>query len=284
MFGKSMSIGMKFETETRTDFALVHAAKEGNEAAFEKLVRRHTRRMFRIALLLTKCQEDAEEVVQDVFVKAFTNLYRFEERAQFSTWLTRIAINTALMRVRSRSRYRTVSLSQDEQSGPEIAPEQIADWRPDPEQLYSRLELKQILIQALDSLPDHYRTIFLLRDIEGFSITETAELLDLSDTAVKARLTRARLQLRARLNAHFRGDGQHAQSAAHRESLLVKLTSLLGRRTQAADGGCGRSSSILKESPRCMFPFGSRGVDSDPDQKLRRFYGLFTLPLACERV
>ena len=204
---------------------LVRDAKEGDVAAFEELVRRHTGRVFRIALHITKCQEDAEEVVQDVFVKAFTRLHDFEERAMFSTWLTRIAINTALMKVRGRSRYRTVSLSQDEHSDADVGSEQIVDWRPDPEQLYTRSELKQILISVLDSLPDHYRIIFVLRDIEGFSIVETAELLDLSSTAVRARLHRARLQLRERLNAHFQRYAKHARASAHTQSLLVKLTS-----------------------------------------------------------
>jgi RNA polymerase sigma-70 factor (ECF subfamily) len=216
---------MKSETETRTDLALARDAKNGDEVAFEELVRRHTRKMFHIALHITKCQEDAEEVVQDVFVKAFTNLDRFEERAQFSTWVTRIAINTALMKVRGRSKYKTVSLSHDEESDAKALPEQIVDWRPNPEQLYSRSELREMLLNALDALPDHYRTIFVLRDIEGFSIAETGELLDLSTTAVKARLTRARLRLRERLSAHFQRDKKSAQAPARRESLPHKLIS-----------------------------------------------------------
>ena len=215
---------MQSETEKRTDLALVRDAKQGNVAAFEDLVRHHTRRMFHIALHITKCPEDAEEVVQDVFVKAFTHLHRFEERAQFSTWLSRIAINTALMKVRGRSRYRTVSLSQDEQNELEVASEQIVDWRPNPEQLYSRSELKEILSKALESLPEHYRIIFVLRDIEGFSILETAELLEMSATAVKARLNRARLQLRERLNVHFQRDGKHIRATSRRKSLLAKIT------------------------------------------------------------
>ncbi len=218
---------MTSETESRADLALARDAKQGNMAAFEELVRRHTRKMFNIALHITKSQEDAEEVVQDVFVNAFKNLDRFEERAQFSTWLTRIAINTALMKVRGRARYKTVSLSEPEDGEAQIALEQIVDWGPDPEQQYCRSELKEILIKALDSLPDHYRTIFVLRDIEGFSIVETAELLDLSTTAVKARLIRARLQLHERLNEHFQKDRKPAEAAVYRRSLLAKLTSPL---------------------------------------------------------
>ena len=210
---------MKIKTEIRADLDLARDARQGDVTAFEELVRRHTRKMFHVALHITKCVEDAEEVVQDVFVKAFNNLYRFEERAQFSSWLTRIAINTALMKIRTRNRQKTVSLSEHEPSDADAAPERIVDWRPNPEECYSRSELREILITALDSLPDHYRTIFILRDIEGFSIAETAELLDVNAMAVKARLMRARLELRERLNTHFRGDGDHAQPAAHRERL-----------------------------------------------------------------
>ena len=216
---------MKFEARAGADFELVHAARAGDVSAFDELVRRHTQRMFRVALHITNCVEDAEEVVQDSFVKAFKNLDRFEERAQFSTWLTRIAVNTALMKVRARSKHKTVSLTHDEPEGTDAAREYILDWHPNPEQLYSQLELKEILIKALDSLPDHYRTIFLLRDIEGFSIEETAELLDLNAAAVKARLMRARLALRERLSVHFQCGRRPAQTAAPREGLPRTVTS-----------------------------------------------------------
>jgi RNA polymerase sigma-70 factor (ECF subfamily) len=211
---------MKLESETRSDLDLAHEAKNGDVTAFEELVRRYTQRMFRIAFHITKCPEDAEEVVQDVFVKAFGKLDRFEERSQFSTWLTRIAINTALMKVRATSQCRTVSLSQDASNDPNAIREQVPDWKPNPEQLYSRSELKHILIKALESLPDHYRTIFVLRDIEGFSILEAAEMLELSTTAVKARLTRARLQLRESLDRYFQHTERNRQIAKHRQTGL----------------------------------------------------------------
>lgn len=211
---------MKLKTETRSDIDLVRDAKDGDVIAFEELVRRHTQKMFRIAFHITKCREDAEEVVQDVFVKAFSNLDHFEERSQFSTWLTRIAINTALVKLRGTRKWRTLSLSQDEPGDVDAIAEEIADWKPNPEQLYSRSELKHILITALQSLPDHYRAIFLLRDIEGFSILETAKMLELSTTAVKARLTRARLQLRERLNIYFQHTEKSRQSANCPEILL----------------------------------------------------------------
>ncbi len=192
----------KLQGKTGTDLALVRNAKQGDMAAFELLVRRHTDKLFRIAVRVTKCHEDAEEVVQDAFIKAFNKLDSFEERSRFSTWLTRIAINTALMKIRGKDRFKTVSLTEDE-SSTDIIPEDAVDWGPNPEQLYSRGELTELLVRALDSLSDNYRTIIVLRDVECFSVVESADILGLSITAVKARLLRARLQLREKLSPYF---------------------------------------------------------------------------------
>ena len=187
-----------------SEMALVHAAKQGDVGAFEQLLRGTQGMVFRVAQHITGSREDAEEVVQEAFLKAFQNLERFEERSRFSTWVTRITVNTALMRVRSRRGHETVPLHEDDPGDPSALAEEVADWRPDPEQLYNRNELHAILAQALAGLPQHYSTVFLLRDVEGFSTAETAETLGLSATAVKARLLRARLQLRQRLDPYFR--------------------------------------------------------------------------------
>jgi RNA polymerase sigma-70 factor (ECF subfamily) len=157
-----------------------------------------------VAQHITGSREDAEEVVQEAFLKAFQNLDRFEERSRFSTWVTRITVNTALMRIRSRRGHETVPLHEEAPDDPSALAEEVADWRPDPEQLYNRKELHAILARALSGLPQSYSTVFVLRDLEGFSTTETAEALGLSATAVKARLLRARLQLRQRLDHYFR--------------------------------------------------------------------------------
>jgi RNA polymerase sigma-70 factor, ECF subfamily len=167
-----------------SEMALVHAAKQGDVGAFEQLLRCSQGMVFRVAQHITGSREDAEEVVQETFLKAFQNLDRFEERSRFSTWVTRIAVNTALMRIRSRRGHGTVPLREEAPDEPSAPAEEVADWRPDPEQSYS--------------------TVFLLRDVEGFSTAETAEALGLSATAVKARLLRARLQLRQRLDPYFR--------------------------------------------------------------------------------
>ena len=159
--------------------------------------------VFRIAQHITGSPEDAEEVVQEAFLKAFQNLERFEERSRFSTWVTRITVNTALMRLRQRRGHETVPFREDNGDDPGALPPEVVDWRPDPEQIYTRRELRAILERALSGLPQHYSTVFLLRDVEGFSTAETAEALGISSTAVKARLLRARLQLRERLSVYF---------------------------------------------------------------------------------
>jgi len=197
------------------EMALVHAAKQGDAGAFEQLLRRNQAMVFRVAQHITGSREDAEEVAQEAFLKAFQNLEHFEERSRFSTWVTRIAVNTALMRLRNRRGYQTLPLQEEDPDDPRALPEEVADWRPDPEQLYGRRELHAILTRALAGLPQHYSTVFLLRDVEEFSTAETAEALGLSITAVKARLLRARLQLRQRLDPYFRQEAlkRHASGS-----------------------------------------------------------------------
>jgi RNA polymerase sigma-70 factor, ECF subfamily len=182
--------------------ALVRAAKEGEVDAFEELVERYSRIVFRVALHIARSREDAEEVVQETFLRAFQHLKSFEERSRIATWLTRITVNVALTRLRSLHRSPTVPVSENARED-EFVSEQITDWRPNPEQLYSRWELRGILTRALRSLPPGNSTVFWLRDVEGLSIAETAEALGLTESAVKTRLSRARLQLRERLSRYF---------------------------------------------------------------------------------
>lgn len=190
-------------THSAADFDLVRSAKRGEMVAFEELVRRHTRRVFSIARHITRSYEEAEEVSQETFLKAFLHLNAFEEKAQFSTWLTRIAVNAALANVRS-SRVKTNTTSAEEPEWDTIyAPDEVSDWRANPEQLYSRSQLRQLLRQALEDLPQTYSTVFLLRDIQGLSILETATALQLRVPTVKTRLLRARLQLRETLSKSF---------------------------------------------------------------------------------
>jgi RNA polymerase sigma-70 factor, ECF subfamily len=193
------------------DLDLVHAAKNGDVSAFEQLVGRYDRKLLRIAQHVTHNREDAQDAVQEAFLKAFQHLAQFREDSQFSTWLIRITVNQSLMKLRKQRSVREVSLDEDFQTDGDILPIEVADWAPNPEERYRTSELRDILAKMLEDLQPILRTVFVLRDIEGLSIVQTAEVLDLSHTAVKARLWRARLQLRERLNKYFRMATESAQ-------------------------------------------------------------------------
>ncbi len=186
------------------ELKLVRAAKGGDIGAFEQLVQRYDRNVFRIAQHITQNREDAEDVVQDAFLKAYENLKNFQEQSKFYTWLVRIAVNEALMRLRRRRPERMVSLDEEVKTDEDSMAREVADWSPNPEQLYTQSELHDILAKTIQGLPSSFRTVFVLRDVEGLSTEETAEALDLSIPAVKSRLLRARLQLRERLNKYFK--------------------------------------------------------------------------------
>ena len=198
--------------EDINELALVKAAKEGDLEAFSQLVKRYDRNVFRIAQHITHNEEDAQDVVQDAFLKAYQNLEQFQGNSKFYTWLVRIAVNEALMRLRRRRGDRTVSLDEGVETDEGTIPREVADWSPNPEQLYGQSELSDILKKTIQGLPPGFRTVFVLRDVEGLSTEETAEMLGLSIPAVKSRLLRARLQLRERLAKYFKsqrgGDGQ----------------------------------------------------------------------------
>jgi RNA polymerase sigma-70 factor (ECF subfamily) len=195
---------------TNDDLDLVHASKNGDGSAFEQLVERYHRRLFRIAQHVTHNREDSQDAVQEAFFLAFQHLGQFREDSQFSTWLIRITLNQSLMKLRKQRTMREVSLDDDFQSEGDTLPLEVVDWAPNPEQLYGASELRDILTRTLRELPPVLRTVFVLRDIEGFSILETSEVLELSQAAVKTRLWRARLQLRERLNEYFRNQGKSA--------------------------------------------------------------------------
>jgi RNA polymerase sigma-70 factor (ECF subfamily) len=197
-------IETKVKDAATDELALVQAAKRGDVAAYEELVKRYDRNIFRIAQHITQNREDAEDVVQDAFLKAYENLEQFQGNSKFYTWLVRIAVNESLMKLRRRRSDRTVSLDENIETEEDTMPREVADWSPNPEQLYKQGELKDILRKTIHGLPASFRTVFVLRDVEGLSTEETAEALGLSIPAVKSRLLRARLQLRERLNKYFR--------------------------------------------------------------------------------
>ena len=194
------------------DLALVQASQNGDTAAFEELIKRYDRKLLRIALNVTRNAEDAEEAVQDTFLKAFRNLNRFEGKAKFATWLTRIAINESLTKLRKQHGNKETSLERDIRLDGEVLPVDVADWALNPEERYGVSQLRDILTKSLQELRPALRVVFALRDVEGFSTSETAGALGLTQVSVKARLFRARLELRERLSKYFR---KSAGTATH---------------------------------------------------------------------
>ncbi len=189
------------------DAALVAQVKGGDAAAFNDLVVKYERKVFRLAKNITNNQEDAEDVLQETFLKAYSHIGGFQGQSKFYTWLVRIAVNEALMKLRKRKSDKTVSLDEGVDTGEEVIVREIAVWDDDPEQRYSQEEIRAILDGAVATLRPAFRTVFVLRDVEEFSTEETANALDLSIPAVKSRLLRARLQLREKLTRHFKRKG-----------------------------------------------------------------------------
>jgi RNA polymerase sigma-70 factor, ECF subfamily len=193
--------------EQTDELALVDRSRAGDASAFNELVERYERKIYRLAKHITQNDEDAEDVLQESFMKAYTHLDSFQGDSKFYTWLVRIAVNEALMKLRKRKSDRTVSLDEPQDTGEDLVAREIAVWDDDPEKKYSREELADILDKAVQSLKPSFRTVFVLRDIEELSTEDTAETLGISIPAVKSRLLRARLQLRERLTRYFRRKG-----------------------------------------------------------------------------
>jgi RNA polymerase sigma-70 factor, ECF subfamily len=201
-----------------SDADLVLRAKAGELDAFEALTNRYEQRVYSLALRILRQQQDAEDVTQQTFLSALENLRGFRGDASFSTWLFRIATHAALKVIRKREGLDTVSL--EEATEPDDGydtiphPEYIADWRQSPDQLVPRNELKRLLDAALAELDEKHRLVFLLRDVEGLSVKETAEALGLSEANTKVRLLRARLQLRELLTRSL-GDPDRQVAQTH---------------------------------------------------------------------
>ena len=185
------------------DLDLVHASQKGDAAAYEQLVKRYEGRLLRISQTVTRNREDAEDAVQEALLKAFQNLSTFREDSQFSTWLISITVNQSLMKLRKQRTHKEISLDEDFQADGDVLPLDVPDRAPNPEQLCWASELRGILVTTVEGLRPMFKMVFLLRDVEGLSIAQTAQVLNLSQAAVKARLWRVRLHLRERLNRYF---------------------------------------------------------------------------------
>lgn len=185
---------------------LVAQLRAGDEAAFEQLVRLYGGRLLAVARRIVGSDEDARDIVQEAFLNAFKSLDRFEGNAKLSTWLHRIAVNAALMKLRTRKR-------KPEQSIETLLPafmddghheERFQSWDEPVDKVMERQETRELVRQQIDALPESYRTVLVLRDIEGLDTEETANMLGLSVNATKIRLHRARQALRSMLAPHFR--------------------------------------------------------------------------------
>jgi RNA polymerase sigma-70 factor (ECF subfamily) len=183
---------------------LIRAGQRGDQQAVETLFRRYQRPLFQTALRVLGNTEDAEDALQDGLLSAYRNLKRFEGRSQFSTWLTRIVINAALMRRRSAKARPALSLDEPPREEELPAAERFADSGPTPEQVFANTEIRQMLSENLDQLSPLLRTAFLLREVQGYSTGEAAKKLGVTENTLKARLWRARHQLAERLGRRLR--------------------------------------------------------------------------------
>jgi RNA polymerase sigma-70 factor (ECF subfamily) len=183
---------------------LIRAGQRGDQQAVETLFRRYQRPLFQTALRVLGNTEDAEDALQDGLLSAYRNLKRFEGRSQFSTWLTRIVINAALMRRRSAKARPALSLDEPPREEELPAAERFADSGPTPEQVFANTEIREMLSENLDLLSPLLRTAFVLREVQGYSTGEAAKKLGVTENTLKARLWRARHQLAERLGRRLR--------------------------------------------------------------------------------
>jgi len=192
-----------------SDETLVEKSQQGDYLSFQELVRRHEKKIYNLAYKIMGNKEDASDVLQETFLQAFKKLPGFKSKAKFSTWLYRIAVNICLMRKRRQKKIKTVSLDVPilTKQEDEIRRELRDDWSKSPLASLESEEVKRALSNAIDLLPQEYRTVFLLRGVNGFSNEEVANALKISVPAVKSRLHRARLFLRDKLSEYFKEYG-----------------------------------------------------------------------------
>lgn len=245
------------EAPLLSDPILVDRARKGDAAAFELIMRRYNRRLYRLARSILRNGAEAEDVVQDAYVRAYEKLDGFVGPTGFSAWLCRIATNEALGRLRKRGR---VVLLDDYARGANGATgghgvESIMTQQPDPERLAANGELRRLLEEAIDALPDDFRAVFVLRAVEGMSTVETAACLSIRPETVKTRFHRARLLLQAALGARFEAlmpsafafGGAHCDRIV--EAVMVRLRSAFASARPNAIGAAPRSETKPDEPP-----------------------------------
>jgi RNA polymerase sigma-70 factor (ECF subfamily) len=220
----------------RKEWAVVQQAIAGNADAQERLFAPHTRRLYRIALALLNNKEDAEDALQEGLCKAFTSLRSFQGRSSFSTWLTRIVLNSTLMACRRKSVHREASLDEILDSYPEQWPRGIVDARPDPEKLYAQTELNVRVEEHVSQLPPALQAAFRLYAICGISGRESSKALGISPGAFKSRIFRARLKLACGCNNHSRL--ARSRSCSENELIAnIERKRISGNSARALGGG-----------------------------------------------
>jgi len=190
---------MKETADSRDESQIIASILAGNTQSFHDLIRPHERSVYIMALSLLHNEDDAEEVVQEAFLKAFRNLARFRGESKFSTWLISITLNEARSRLRGRKTMKMESLDEPQDGHAQVSPALLRDWKEIPSQVLERQEVRQLLQQAITDLPLIYREVFLLRDVEELSVIESAEALGITVASVKVRLHRARIMLQKKL-------------------------------------------------------------------------------------
>jgi len=198
-------------TDPAAEQMLVVAAKKGDEQAFETLFKRHRQKILHVVLRYAHVREDAEDIVQQSFQKAFVYLHKFEGKSAFSTWLTRIAINESLMLLRHGRALREVSVDDHREAEGNAASLEMSDSSPDPEASYLRRERVQILSETLGNLRPGMRKAIELRELAELSTEETARRMGVSVAAVKGRLFHARKKLRERLSGYLKSNSTHGK-------------------------------------------------------------------------
>jgi RNA polymerase sigma-70 factor, ECF subfamily len=189
----------EFVATTATDEELVHRAQQDDERSFGELVTRYESKVYSLSMKMLRNPEDAEDVLQDTFLRAYRGIKSFKGNSTFSTWIYRITANSALMRLRKKQLPQVSIEDSDERE----TPISIADWAPCPVEQLLNQEMQRVMDEAIDALPPEFRQVFILRDVEELSNADVAEILDLSVAAVKSRLHRARLKVRNRLAQYF---------------------------------------------------------------------------------
>jgi RNA polymerase sigma-70 factor (ECF subfamily) len=203
----------EYVATTATDEELVRRAQQDDERSFGELVTRYESKVYSLAMKMLRNPEDAEDVLQETFLRAYRGIKSFKGNSTFSTWIYRITANSALMRLRKKQLPQVSIEDSDERE----TPISIADWAPGPVEQLLNQEMQRVMDEAIETLPPEFRQVFILRDVEELSNADVAEILDLSVAAVKSRLHRARLKVRNRLAQYF-SETKHARATRAKAS------------------------------------------------------------------